>query len=142
MTTTASQAVKPNTKPRRSGTSRKPTSTPPTAHDQLDAPTQTKLATRLQVKASEQRPSASPKATPPSERMAGTQPSPPTKQSLLIALLERKRGATLDELTHATGWQAHSVRGVMSGVLRKRLGLNVQGELFDGVRHYRITTAA
>jgi hypothetical protein len=60
----------------------------------------------------------------------------------LIALLERKRGATLDELMHATGWQAHSVRGVMSGVLRKRLGLNVQSELLDGVRHYRITTTA
>jgi hypothetical protein len=74
--------------------------------------------------------------------MAGTQPLPLTKQSLLIALLERKRGATIDELIHATGWQAHSVRGVMSGVLRKRLGLNIQSELFDSVRHYRITTAA
>jgi hypothetical protein len=66
----------------------------------------------------------------------------PTKQTQLIALLERKRGATLDELMHATGWQAHSVRGVMSGVIRKRLGLNVQSELLDGVRHYRITTTA
>jgi hypothetical protein len=37
-----------------------------------------------------------------------------------------------------TGWQAHTVRGAISGALRKRLGLNVQSHLEEGVRLYRI----
>jgi hypothetical protein len=48
----------------------------------------------------------------------------------------------MDELMQATSWQPHSVRGVISGVLRKRLGLIVHAELTDGVRHYRIIAAA
>ncbi len=37
-----------------------------------------------------------------------------------------------------TGWQAHTVRGALSGSLRKRLGLDVQAEVVDGLRVYRI----
>lgn len=49
----------------------------------------------------------------------------PTKQGSLIRLLERADGATLAEMTKATGWQVHSVRGVISGVFKKKLGLTV-----------------
>lgn len=45
-------------------------------------------------------------------------------------------------MTNATGWQAHSVRGVISGVLRKKLGLNVQSATVDGTRRYRIVASA
>lgn len=48
-----------------------------------------------------------------------------TKQALLIAMLQRPVGATLAEIVVATGWQAHSARGAMSGVLGKKLGLVV-----------------
>lgn len=48
-----------------------------------------------------------------------------TKQSRLIALIRRPAGATLAELTEATGWQPHSVRGAISVVLRKKHGLTV-----------------
>jgi hypothetical protein len=48
-----------------------------------------------------------------------------TKQSRLIALMRRSKGATLAELTKVTGWQAHSVRGLISGVLRKKQGLTI-----------------
>ncbi|HBK43062.1 MULTISPECIES: DUF3489 domain-containing protein [unclassified Polynucleobacter] len=67
--------------------------------------------------------------------------SPKTKQSQLIALLKDPKGSNIQELMQATGWQAHSVRGVISGVIRKRLGLSVISEKMDGVQHYRIESA-
>ncbi len=53
---------------------------------------------------------------------------PGTKQALLIDLLKRKKGATIETIVAATGWQAHSVRGAISGVLKKKLGLAVTSE--------------
>lgn len=68
---------------------------------------------------------------------------PNTKQASLIALLRRKRGATIAELSDATGWQAHSVRGAISGTLKKKLGLIVASEAVDGRgRVYRIVEGA
>lgn len=71
-------------------------------------------------------------------------PTPPveTKQSQLIALLRSSSGATLAQMMTLTGWQAHTVRGMISGSLRKRLGLNVQWQLEDAVRVYRIVEGA
>ena len=48
-----------------------------------------------------------------------------SKQSRLIAMLRSPTGGTIDQLTQLTGWQPHSVRGTISGTLRKRLKLNV-----------------
>ncbi len=62
-----------------------------------------------------------------------------TKTARLIALLRRKDGATISDLTEATGWQAHSVRGALSGTLKKKLGLAVASDKVDGRgRVYRI----
>ncbi len=62
-----------------------------------------------------------------------------TKQALLIDLLKRKAGATITDLVHATGWQAHSVRGAISGTLKKKLGLTVTSETIEKRgRVYRI----
>ena len=47
------------------------------------------------------------------------------KLGQIIRLLQRAKGATIDDLTEATGWQPHSVRGAISGQLRKRHGLAV-----------------
>lgn len=55
-----------------------------------------------------------------------------TKQALLVDLLKRKTGATIDEVIKATGWQAHSVRGAISGTLKKKLGLTVESKVVDG----------
>jgi len=65
-----------------------------------------------------------------------------SKQSQLIALLQSPTGATIEQMTRATGWQPHTVRGTISGALRKRLGLQVVcgGEAGAGV--YRIVAAA
>lgn len=47
------------------------------------------------------------------------------KLGQIIRLLQRAKGATIDDLTEATGWQAHPVRGAISGQLRKRHDLAV-----------------
>jgi hypothetical protein len=63
-----------------------------------------------------------------------------SKQSQLIALLRAPAGTSIDQMTGTTGWQPHTVRGVISGVLRKRLGLNVACSSPNdaGIRTYRI----
>ena len=55
-----------------------------------------------------------------------------TKQAQIIALLERPEGATIAEIVAATAWQAHSARGLISGVLKKKLGLVVGSTKEDG----------
>ncbi|CAJ0777480.1 hypothetical protein LMG18090_00823 [Ralstonia mannitolilytica] len=76
---------------------------------------------------------------PPAAAASEAVEAPATKQAQLIALLKQASGASLADLTSLTGWQAHSVRGVISGVLRKRLQLPVISETVDGIRRYRIS---
>jgi Protein of unknown function (DUF3489) len=59
---------------------------------------------------------AAPKSTP----RAGT------KQALMIDLLKRPEGATVEQIAEATGWQHHTIRGAISGALKKKLGLTVE----------------
>jgi hypothetical protein len=62
-----------------------------------------------------------------------------TKQETLIAMLRAEGGATIDEMAAATGWAAHSIRGVLSGTLKKKLGLAVTSEKVAGrARRYRL----
>ena len=66
-----------------------------------------------------------------------------TKQATLIDLLRRKQGATIAEISEATGWQAHSVRGAISGALKKKLSLTVTSAVEeDRGRVYRIAGTA
>lgn len=63
-----------------------------------------------------------------------------TKTERILMLLCRTTGATVAELSKVTGWQEHSVRGYISGSLKKRKSLNVLSEKDSkGVRRYRIT---
>jgi hypothetical protein len=63
-----------------------------------------------------------------------------SKSAHVIALLEKSRGATLADLMRATGWQAHSVRGFLSGTLRKKMGLKIEStKRGDGERVYSIS---
>lgn len=62
-----------------------------------------------------------------------------SKTETILALLQRPKGATLAELMEATSWQAHSVRGFISGTLGKKMGLIVKSEKRDdGTRVYQI----
>jgi hypothetical protein len=49
-----------------------------------------------------------------------------TKQAQMIELLKRPEGATVEQIAAATGWQHHTIRGAISGALKKKLGLNVE----------------
>jgi len=61
-----------------------------------------------------------------------------TKTAKVIALLQQPEGATLQAIVKATGWQTHSVRGFVSGQLKKKLGLKVRSSHPDGERVYSI----
>lgn len=92
------------------------------------------------------RASVSPKSRARRSAVAGPAPLPSSKtskQAKLTELLRRPEGATLDQMMAATGWQAHSVRGVISGVLKKRLGLAITSKKDDeGLRSYYLTAGA
>jgi hypothetical protein len=75
--------------------------------------------------------------SPPAE-VPALQPKT-SRQDTLLQLLRRKEGATISDMSEATGWQAHSVRGALSGVVGKKLGLKVVSEkVLDRGRVYRI----
>ena len=62
-----------------------------------------------------------------------------SKKATILALLRRKNGATLTEIMKATGWQAHSVRGFISGAVGKQMGLTVESaKRDDGERVYTL----
>jgi Protein of unknown function (DUF3489) len=66
----------------------------------------------------------------------------PSKQDEVIAMLRRPEGVTVAEVAKATGWQRHTVRGVFSGTLKKKLGLTLASALEERGRVYRIVEAA
>ena len=63
-----------------------------------------------------------------------------SKQSRVVAMLQSPAGATIAAMMKATGWQQHSVRGFLAGVVRKRLKLKLGSEKVDGTRVYRIAS--
>lgn len=74
-----------------------------------------------------------------------TAPKPRTdsKQAEVIGMLIRPQGITIPVIMKATGWQQHSVRGFLAGVVRKKLGLLLQSEKKQGAdRVYRIAAGA
>ena len=54
-------------------------------------------------------------------------------------MLRSPSGTSIDALMKATGWQQHSIRGFLAGVVRKRLKLDLESTLVEGRRVYRIT---
>lgn len=62
-----------------------------------------------------------------------------SKTDMVLKKLRSAKGATIAQLGETTGWQPHSVRGFLSAVVRKKLGLTLVSEIGkDGVRRYRI----
>ncbi len=67
-------------------------------------------------------------------------PDPGTKQSRVIAMLQTPAGTTIAAMMKATGWQQHSVRGFLAGVVQKRLKLKLSSKKVDGNRVYQISS--
>ena len=63
-----------------------------------------------------------------------------SKQSRVIAMLQSPTGAMIEAMMKATGWQQHSVRGFLAGVVRKRLKLKLGSKKVDGNRVYQIAS--
>ena len=61
------------------------------------------------------------------------------KQTQLIEMLERAEGASIEEITTATGWLPHSARAMLTGLRKK--GFTISSEKVDGVRRYRASRA-
>jgi hypothetical protein len=68
------------------------------------------------------------KAAKPAKAASTNKPTPRagTKQARMIELLKRPEGATVEQIAAATGWQPHTIRGAISGALKKKLGLTVE----------------
>src|ERR1700740_1424453 len=62
-----------------------------------------------------------------------------SKQAAVLALLNRPSGATVAAIMEATSWQAHTVRGFLAAVGRRKRGLSLESEKTDGERAYRVT---
>jgi len=66
----------------------------------------------------------------------------PSKQAAVIAMLQRPQGVTVEEVASAMGWQRHTVRGLFSGTLKKKLGLTLASAQEERGRVYRIAEPA
>ena len=78
-------------------------------------------------------------ATNPEPQAQGPKIRNGTKQALMIEMLRRPEGATVEQIAEATAWRNHSVRGAMAGGLKKKLGLTITSEKSEtGARIYRI----
>ena len=85
--------------------------------------------------ASAAKPSSPSSGEPKKKAVAGS------KQSRVITMLRSPDGATIAAMMKATGWQQHSVRGFLAGIVRKKLKLNLSSKKVDGSRVYSIKGA-
>jgi hypothetical protein len=82
---------------------------------------------------------SAPKAKKSAKATEAAAPREGSKTEIILGLLRRAKGATLAEIMEAASWQAHSVRGFISGTLGKKMGLTVNSEKHeDGTRVYSI----
>ena len=111
-----------------------------TAAEKLKAPNKARAAAR-QAHVAAQPAKPGKKASPLKKRAQAGKKRKGARQgsktAKILDLLQRSGGATLHDLMKATNWQAHSVRGFLSGTLRKKMGLAVTStKSEDGVRSY------
>jgi hypothetical protein len=95
---------------------------------------------------SRQRKTAAPKPRGKARKVSAAKPKgraapSQSKQDLVIQMLRRQSGITIEDIIAKTGWQPHSVRGFFSGLVKKKLKLPLVSERGkDGVRRYHIAS--
>jgi hypothetical protein len=98
-------------------------------------PAQAAASMPLQRKTGGTKPRRKASATKSKKRAASSQ----SKQDVVIQMLRRRSGVTIEEIIAETGWQPHSVRGFFSGLVKKKLKLRLTSEVGkNGVRRYHI----
>jgi hypothetical protein len=125
--------------------------TPTSMRPAAKTPAAKKAATTARQAAT--RATAKPGATPATEvptialpDMASSAPRPAraprehSAQARVIAMMSAPEGATLDAIMSATHWQAHTVRGFISGTARKKFALTIESTRIDGKRTYRVSS--
>jgi hypothetical protein len=105
---------------------RNPEKDPPMSHRK--SPSKTKITRAKDVGKRSAKP----------ERMPSASIGSGTKQEAVLALLREPKGTTIATIMKATGWQPHSVRGFLTAVVRKKLGLTLLSEKPGDERIYRI----
>jgi hypothetical protein len=96
-----------------------------------------KKATPAKKASKAPKPAKAPKATKGEKKTGAAREG--SKTATVLALVQRAKGATLAEIMEATSWQAHSVRGFISGTMTKKMGLKVDStKREDGTRVYSI----
>jgi hypothetical protein len=107
------------------------------AHRPHVAPSQARSGKRATPAKKAHKGATSPKS--PKQKASGARQG--SKTAKVLDLLKRPGGASLKDLMKATGWQAHSVRGFLSGAVGKKMGLTVTStKAEDGERRYSITS--
>jgi len=81
---------------------------------------------------------ASRKRPNPRAKPARKQAAPSSKLDQIVGALTTRTGATIPDLVSLTGWQSHSVRGALSGALKKQRGLIIRSEKVGEERRYKI----
>ena len=132
----AEDAAKPKEIPMSKAKSKRKTSSHSNSKKTIGRSSQTQTASEAaKLKPptpSGRRPSSQPRSSSQQAKRAES------KQARIIAMLRTPSGATIEAMVHATGWQQHSVRGFLAGVVRKRLGLNLISDAGNSGRVYRI----
>jgi len=106
------------------------------------APTETDVVPDAAPKKARARKEPTAEETPKAAKESA-QPREGSKTEIVLGLLRREGGVTAEELMSTTGWQAHSVRGFLSGTVRKKLGLELSsGKTEDGKRTYSLPAQA
>ncbi len=95
-----------------------------------------KAVQKLEAASTPQAPPVAPEVATATKQATAREGS---KKAIVLELIRRPDGASLKEIQAATEWQAHSVRGFISGSLTKKMGLNVESfKRDDGERRYRV----
>ena len=97
-----------------------------------DAPPRARRASRRADKAA---------ATKEAPQGAGPRDAPAGKLGAIVALMRRPEGATVAQMSEATDWLPHSVRGALAGALKRKHGLTITSDKTDAGRVYRIAEA-